>query len=89
MTPLSESGITVKIMVNTVNSHKHKLIHDILAVMMSFIALTISAVKVLKLISVFLKNPQGNTVSSENIFPVKGMRSGRYTLPQIARCVCV
>ncbi len=89
MTPLSESGITVEIMVNTVNSHKHKLIHDTLSVMMSFIALTISAVKVLKLISVFLKNPQGNIVSSEKIYRVKGIRSGRYIIPQIARCVCV
>ncbi|RXN11651.1 complement C3-like protein [Labeo rohita] len=36
------------------------------------------------LISVFLKNPQNITVSSENIFPVKGMMSGRYTIPEIA-----
>ncbi len=40
----------------------------------------------LKLISVFLKNPQGITVSSEKIYPVKGMKSGKYAIPEIARC---
>uniref|UniRef100_A0A8C1RUS9 Uncharacterized protein n=1 Tax=Cyprinus carpio TaxID=7962 RepID=A0A8C1RUS9_CYPCA len=43
--------------------------------------LTVTA---LMLISVFLKNPQGITVSSEKIFPVKGMKSGKYPIPEIA-----
>ncbi len=51
MKPFSQSGITVEIMVNIVNSRKHKLIHEFLAVM-SIIVLTISAVAVLMLISV-------------------------------------
>ncbi|KTF90448.1 hypothetical protein cypCar_00045414 [Cyprinus carpio] len=42
------------------------------------------AVTALMLISVFLKNPQGITVSSEKIFPVKGMKSGKYPIPEIA-----
>uniref|UniRef100_A0A8C1RL32 Uncharacterized protein n=1 Tax=Cyprinus carpio TaxID=7962 RepID=A0A8C1RL32_CYPCA len=47
-------------------------------------ALMISAVTVFMLISVFLKNPQGITVSSDKIFPVRGMKSGRYTIPEMA-----
>uniref|UniRef100_A0A8C1R1U3 Uncharacterized protein n=1 Tax=Cyprinus carpio TaxID=7962 RepID=A0A8C1R1U3_CYPCA len=47
-------------------------------------ALMISAVTVFMLISVFLKNPQGITVSSDKIFPVRGMKSGRYAIPKIA-----
>uniref|UniRef100_A0A672Q1L2 Complement C3-like n=1 Tax=Sinocyclocheilus grahami TaxID=75366 RepID=A0A672Q1L2_SINGR len=46
--------------------------------------LMISAVAVFMLISVFLKNPQGITVSSEKMFPVRGMKSGRYSIPQMA-----
>uniref|UniRef100_A0A672Q3C5 Complement C3-like n=1 Tax=Sinocyclocheilus grahami TaxID=75366 RepID=A0A672Q3C5_SINGR len=43
-----------------------------------------STVAVFMLISVFLKNPQGITVSSEKIFPVRGMKSGGYSIPQMA-----
>uniref|UniRef100_A0A8C1YAV8 NTR domain-containing protein n=1 Tax=Cyprinus carpio TaxID=7962 RepID=A0A8C1YAV8_CYPCA len=46
MTPLSQSGITVEIMVHT--------------------------------------NPQGITVLTDKIFPVRGMKSGRYAIPEIA-----
>ncbi|KAI2647973.1 hypothetical protein H4Q32_029657 [Labeo rohita] len=35
-------------------------------------------------IVVEITNPQGITVSSEKIFPVKGMRSGRYAIPEVA-----
>ncbi|XP_052459376.1 complement C3 isoform X4 [Carassius gibelio] len=35
-------------------------------------------------ITVEIMNPQGITVSSEKIFPVRGMKSGRYTIPKIA-----
>ncbi|KAF4118168.1 hypothetical protein G5714_000219 [Onychostoma macrolepis] len=35
-------------------------------------------------ITVEIKNPQGITVSSDNMFLVKGMKSGRYTIPEIA-----
>ncbi len=35
----------------------------------------------------FLKNPQGITVSSDNIFTVKGIRSGHYAIPDVTRCV--
>uniref|UniRef100_A0A673LIZ4 NTR domain-containing protein n=1 Tax=Sinocyclocheilus rhinocerous TaxID=307959 RepID=A0A673LIZ4_9TELE len=44
----------------------------------------ISTVAVFMLVSVFLKNPQGITVSSEKIFPVRGMKSGGYSIPQMA-----
>uniref|UniRef100_A0A673LBY2 NTR domain-containing protein n=1 Tax=Sinocyclocheilus rhinocerous TaxID=307959 RepID=A0A673LBY2_9TELE len=43
-----------------------------------------STVAVFMLVSVFLKNPQGITVSSEKIFPVRGMKSGGYSIPQMA-----
>ncbi|KAL0149402.1 hypothetical protein M9458_055293, partial [Cirrhinus mrigala] len=46
--------------------------------------LTPRPVTVFMLISVFLKNPQNITVSSEKIFSVKGMNSGRYIIPEIA-----
>ncbi|RXN11647.1 complement C3-like protein [Labeo rohita] len=46
--------------------------------------LTPQTVLVFMLISVFLKNPQGITVSSEKIFPVKGMTFGKYAIPEIA-----
>uniref|UniRef100_A0A672L440 Macroglobulin domain-containing protein n=1 Tax=Sinocyclocheilus grahami TaxID=75366 RepID=A0A672L440_SINGR len=36
------------------------------------------------IISVFLKNPQGITVLSEKIFPVKMMKSGNYIIPEMA-----
>nr|QGH45421.1 complement system-related protein C3a.1-2 [Cyprinus carpio] len=35
-------------------------------------------------ITVEIMNPQGITVSSEKIFPVKGMKSGKYPIPEIA-----
>ncbi|XP_067258584.1 complement C3-like isoform X2 [Chanodichthys erythropterus] len=35
-------------------------------------------------ITVEIMNPQGITVSSEKIYPRKGMRSGRYSIPEIA-----
>uniref|UniRef100_A0A672K5S5 Complement C3-like n=1 Tax=Sinocyclocheilus grahami TaxID=75366 RepID=A0A672K5S5_SINGR len=35
-------------------------------------------------IKVEIMNPQGITVSSEKIFPVKGMKSGEYAIPEIA-----
>ncbi|XP_048051370.1 complement C3-like [Megalobrama amblycephala] len=34
-------------------------------------------------VTVEIMNPQGITVSSEMIYPWKGMRSGRYTIPEI------
>uniref|UniRef100_A0A8C1I216 Complement C3 n=1 Tax=Cyprinus carpio carpio TaxID=630221 RepID=A0A8C1I216_CYPCA len=35
-------------------------------------------------ITVEIMNPQGITVSSEKIFPVKGMKSGKYAIPEMA-----
>uniref|UniRef100_A0A8C1MTC1 Uncharacterized protein n=1 Tax=Cyprinus carpio TaxID=7962 RepID=A0A8C1MTC1_CYPCA len=35
-------------------------------------------------ITVEIMNPQGITVSSDKIFPVRGMKSGRYAIPKIA-----
>nr|QOL70921.2 complement component 3 [Tor putitora] len=35
-------------------------------------------------ITVEIMNPQNITVSSEKIFPVKGMKSGKYAIPEIA-----
>ncbi|XP_042620176.1 complement C3-like [Cyprinus carpio] len=35
-------------------------------------------------ITVEIMNPQGITVSSEKIFPVKGMKSGKYIIPEMA-----
>uniref|UniRef100_A0A672Q1T4 Complement C3-like n=2 Tax=Sinocyclocheilus grahami TaxID=75366 RepID=A0A672Q1T4_SINGR len=35
-------------------------------------------------ITVKIMNPQGITVSSEKIFPVRGMKSGGYSIPQMA-----
>ncbi|KAK9981658.1 hypothetical protein ABG768_001182 [Culter alburnus] len=35
-------------------------------------------------VTVEIMNPQGITVSSEKIYPVKGMRSGRYSIPEVA-----
>ncbi|XP_059410824.1 complement C3-like [Carassius carassius] len=35
-------------------------------------------------ITVEIMNPQGITISSEKIFPVKGMKSGKYAIPEIA-----
>ncbi|XP_052401151.1 complement C3 [Carassius gibelio] len=35
-------------------------------------------------ITVEIMNPQGITISSEKIFPVKGMKSGKYLIPEIA-----
>ncbi|XP_016110818.1 complement C3-like isoform X2 [Sinocyclocheilus grahami] len=35
-------------------------------------------------ITVKIMNPQGITVSSEKMFPVRGMKSGRYSIPQMA-----
>uniref|UniRef100_A0A672Q7I7 Complement C3-like n=1 Tax=Sinocyclocheilus grahami TaxID=75366 RepID=A0A672Q7I7_SINGR len=36
-------------------------------------------------ITVEIMNPQDITVSSEKIFPVKGMKSGKYAIPEMAR----
>ncbi|KAK9981660.1 hypothetical protein ABG768_001184 [Culter alburnus] len=35
-------------------------------------------------VTVEIMNPQGITLSSEKIYPVKGMKSGRYSIPEIA-----
>lgn len=36
-----------------------------------------------------LKDPQGITTVRETIFPQQGIRSGKYAVPQPARCVHV
>uniref|UniRef100_A0A672Q0L4 Complement C3/4/5 macroglobulin domain-containing protein n=1 Tax=Sinocyclocheilus grahami TaxID=75366 RepID=A0A672Q0L4_SINGR len=41
-------------------------------------------IKLFMIISVFLKNPQGITVLSDKIYPVKGMKSGNYIIPEMA-----
>ncbi|KAI2647971.1 hypothetical protein H4Q32_029654 [Labeo rohita] len=60
--PLSDSGITVEIMVNVVSC-------------------------TLTLINNMSSNPQGITVSSEKVYPVKGIKPGKYAIPEVARCV--
>ncbi|XP_067296794.1 complement C3-like [Pseudorasbora parva] len=35
-------------------------------------------------VTVEIMNPQGITVSSEKIFPAKGMKSGKYAIPEVA-----
>ncbi|XDV16081.1 hypothetical protein PO909_015938 [Leuciscus waleckii] len=35
-------------------------------------------------VTVEIMNPQGNTVSSQMIYPVKGMQSGSYAIPEVA-----